>query len=289
MKIYFVTYGSGKFKYSSKRVAREAISLGYFSKVFVFSEKNLPSYIKSSPLFYSNKGGGFWLWKPYVIDKVLSEIDEGDIIVYSDSGNELLNSYKWNEYLNMLKKYDSIFFQYRNNFDYGWNKFNSEYNDSSKLKFWTKKKAVDHYKNLFLSDDEWLEKSKICAGFIFIKKNKNSQDLIKEWLNNMLFFPQIVCDLFENEKINQIEGFSQHRHDQSILSALVRYYQKSNKILILDEEFETYNKDQIVKTSRRIDLRKSRFDILQKIKNRIKSVLKNEVIKNFKRKKNIFS
>lgn len=283
MKIYFITYGSGKFKYSAKRISNEAKSLALFNDVKVFSEKDLPLNIISSPLFYS-KEVGFWLWKPYIIDKLFKEINEGDIIVYSDAGNELLNSNQWKEYFNLLKNYDSVFFQYRENFDYGWNKFNSEYNDSPKLKFWTKKNTVDHFRNLFLSDDEWLEKSKICAGLIFIKKNKNSQDLIKEWLSNMLFFPQIVCDLFENEKINQIEGFSQHRHDQSVLSALVRYYQKSNKILILDEEFETYSKYQIVKTSRRVDLRKSRFDILQKIKNRIKFVLKKEVIKNFKRK-----
>jgi hypothetical protein len=282
MKIYFVTYGSGKFKDSSKRVAREAISLNLFSKVFIFSEKNLPFYIKSSPLFYSNKGGGFWLWKPYVIDKVLSEIDEGDIIIYSDSGNELLNSYKWNEYFNLLKLYDSIFFQYRENFDYGWNKFNSEYSDSPKLKFWTKKKAVDHFSNIFSSDNEWLEKNKIWAGLIFIKKNKNTQYFIKEWLNNMLFYPHIVCDIFENEKTNQIEGFSQHRHDQSVLSVLVRYYQKSNEILILEEEFETYNKDQIVKASRRIDCKKSRFVVLRKIQNRIMSILK-KINKNLKK------
>ena len=195
-------------------------------------------------------------------------------MIYSDSGNELLNSYKWKEYLCMLNKYDSIFFQYRENFDYGWNKFNSEYNDSPKLKFWIKKKTVDHFRNLFISDDEWLEKSKILAGLIFIKKNNNSQDFIKEWLSNMLFYPHLVCDIFENEKTNQIEGFSQHRHDQSILSVLVRNHQKSNEILILDEQFETYNKDQIVKTSRRIDFKKSRFVVLRKIQNRIMGILK---------------
>lgn len=274
MKVYFITYGSGKFKYSSKRVSKEANSLGFFDKVFVFSERDLPLNIKSSPLFYNNKGGGFWLWKPYVIDKVLNEIDDGDIVVYSDAGTELLNSDKWNEYFYQLKNYNSIFFQYRENFDYGWNKFNSDYNESPKLKFWTKRSTVDHFKDLFSSENDWLEKNKICAGLIFIKKSRESQDLIKEWLNNMLFFPYIVCDLFENEKRNQIEGFSEHRHDQSVLSILIRYYEKSKRILILDEEFETYNKCQIVKTSRKVDRRKSRFDFLRKIKNSIKFIFK---------------
>ncbi|MFZ3272915.1 MAG: hypothetical protein WA143_01435 [Lutibacter sp.] len=282
MKIYFITYGSGKFKYSTKRLSKEAESLGFFSKIIVFTENDLPLCIKSSPLFYNNKGGGFWLWKPYIIDKILNEIDEGDVVVYSDAGNELLNSDKWNEYFNLLKNYNTIFFQYRENFDYGWNKFNPEYNDSPKLKFWTKKSTVDHFRNLFYSDKDWLEKNKILAGLIFIKKSKKSHHFFKEWLNNMLFFPHIVFDLFENEKGNQIEGFAQHRHDQSILSILVRHYEKSKNLLILNEEFETANNGQIVRTSRKIDPRKSHFEIFRKIKNRFKFIFKNKVLKIFK-------
>lgn len=282
MKIYLITYGSGKFKYSSKRVSKEAESLGFFSKVFVFSESDLPISIKSSPLFYNNKGGGFWLWKPYIIDKVLNEIEEGDIVVYSDAGNELFNSDKWSEYFILLKNYDSIFFQYKENFNYGWNKFNSEYNDSPKLKFWTKSSTVNHFRELFSSDNDWLEKNKIWAGLIFIKKTKHTQDLIKEWLTNMLFFPHIVCDLFEYEKINQIEGFSQHRHDQSILSILIRFYYKKKNILILDEEFETYNKGQIVKTSRKVDRRESNLEQTVKVYKRIKYIF-NQILNRIKK------
>ena len=36
------------------------------------------------------------------------------------------------------------------------------------------------------SSNDILNRIKLCNDFI--KKNKNSQDLIKEWLSNMLFF-----------------------------------------------------------------------------------------------------
>lgn len=278
MKIYFITYGSGQFLFSAKIISKKAESLNLFSKVFVFSEDDLPLSIKSSPLFHYNKGGGFWLWKPYIIDKVLNEIEEGDIVVYSDAGNQLFNSDKWYEYFNLLETYNSIFFQYKENYDYGWNKFNSKFNDSPKLKFWIKQSTVNHFTSLFSSDSAWLEQNKILAGLIFVKKNKESQDLIRNWKEKMLFFPQLVFDVFEDEKNNQIAGFAEHRHDQSIISSLVRYYEKSKNILVLDEEFETYNEFQIVRTSRKVFKKKSFLDnflnILRRIKKRIKLVFK---------------
>lgn len=274
MKIYFITYGNEKFKYSVKRICKEADSLKIFNKVLFFTENDLPLSIKSSPLFSSSKGGGLWLWKPYIINKVLEEINEGDVVVYSDAGNELIRSHKWNEYIKFLDQYNSIFFQYKENFDYGWNKFNSEFNDSPKLKYWIKKNSVEHFGSLFTSDNDWLEKSKIIAGLIFIKKSNQSHEMIKEWLSNMLFFPHLVFDLFEGEKFNQIEGFSQNRHDQSILSVLVRFYEKSNNFLVLDEQFETLNDFQILRTSRKVDKKKSFVVELKKIIKRIVLKLK---------------
>lgn len=270
MKIYFITYGNEKFKYSLKRITKEAKLLGFFTKVIAYSEKDLPLCILSSPLFISNRGGGYWLWKPYIIHKTLKQINEGDIIVYSDGGNSLLYSTKWDEYLSYLKEYDSIVFQYKENYDYGWSKYNSQYHDSPKLKYWTKKSTVDHFSNLFSDGNDWLEKNKVMSGLIFVKKSKKSESLIDEWLNNMLYFPKIVCDLFENEKNIQVEGFSENRHDQSILSILVRSLKYPNNVLILDEDFESINENQIVRTTRKVSAGISYYGYF---KNRLKKVL----------------
>lgn len=253
MKIYLVTYGNEKFKYSVKRLKNEANKISVIDNVFCFSEDDLPFFIKASPLFASTKGGGYWLWKPFIIKKVLEQVQEGDIVIYSDAGNKLFESEKWLDYIDFLKKYESVFFEYKENFDYGWSKFNNLYNDSPKLKYWVKKSTVEHFRNLFIDDDQWLEKSKIVAGFFLLKKTESNLNFIDQWLQNMLYFPLNVVDLFGNEKNQQIKGFSEHRHDQSILTILVRLNESKDNIFISNEEFETKIENQAVRTLRSID------------------------------------
>ena len=36
------------------------------------------------------KGGGLWLWKPYIILKELKELDDNDILMYIDSGAKVV-------------------------------------------------------------------------------------------------------------------------------------------------------------------------------------------------------
>lgn len=266
MTIYFVTYGNKKFKYSVKRIVKESHRICVFDEVLHFSEKDLPEYIKTSVLFSSTKGGGYWLWKPFIIQKVLERAQQDDIVIYSDAGNILFKSEKWNEYIRILKNYDSVFFQYSDNMDYLWSKNNINLNDSPKLKYWIKKSAVDHFQNLFSNDGQWLEKNKLVAGFFLLKKTQSTVKLIDEWLKTMLFFPFIVTDLFEIEKKEQIEGFSEHRHDQSIISVLVRYYGLYNDILVIDEEFESKLDNQPLRTFRLISKGGIVYSLKQKIK-----------------------
>ena len=55
--------------------------------------------------------------------------------------------------------------------------------------------------------------------------------------------------LFEKQE----SDFSSHRHDQSILSIIVRYYEDKINILVKDELSESDYPDQILKASRRLD------------------------------------
>ncbi|GEL12384.1 hypothetical protein SAMN05192550_2265 [Flavobacterium glycines] len=282
MKIYFVTYGNDKFKYSVKRIVKEAHKIEIFDEVISFSEKDLPLYIKSSPLFSTSKGGGYWLWKPFVVKKILDQAQMGDVIIYSDAGNTLFESEQWKKYISFLNNEDCVFFQYRENVDYGWSKFDTTFNNSPKLKYWAKKSAIQHFENLFSCDEQWIEKTKVIAGFFLLKKTEDSINLVNEWLNSMLYFPSIVADVFENEKKEQVDGFSYHRHDQSILSIIVRFYESKSKVLVLNEEFETKIDNQVVRTLRINDKKEVsiiRMSIYRMYKYLYKKVVKNIIFK----------
>lgn len=254
MKKKFITYGSNQFLQSSKRIIEEAKSLNIFNETQRYDFPDLPLPIKSSPLFLDDKKGGFWIWKAYVIYDSLKRLDVGDILVYADSGCELLeNLTGWNNHFEYLKNSDAVFLQYRNDKNYGWNAFNSNFNDSPKLKYWVKKKTINHLQLMFGADESWLEKNKLMAGLIFLKKNNHTLQIIKDWLDVMLFYPELVIDPLIDERDHQLSEFSSHRHDQSILSIIVRFYESKFNLKILDESSEGNYPDQIVKASRRVD------------------------------------
>ena len=62
-----------------------------FSVKFIYMEKDLSkSFVdKYFKILKNSVGGGYWLWKPYVIQDVLSKTNENDIILYLDAGSTL--------------------------------------------------------------------------------------------------------------------------------------------------------------------------------------------------------
>lgn len=88
---------------------------------------------------------------------------------------------------------------------------------------------------------------------MFLKKTNSTVKLIKDWLDVMVFHPEFVIDPLITERLNQNSDFSTHRHDQSILSIIVRFYESKIKLKILDECSEGDYTDQILKASRRQD------------------------------------
>ena len=93
-RIVFVTYGNAAYAQARERLAAEARELGLFSNVIV--ETDLIEYDPDFALaladadfkevYEQRRGGGYWLWKPYVVLKHLRALRDGDVLVYSDAG-----------------------------------------------------------------------------------------------------------------------------------------------------------------------------------------------------------
>ena len=56
-----------------------------------FSERDLPKdFFKGfSPKIY-RRGYGYWIWKPYIVSKMMSRLNDGDILVYTDAGTQCI-------------------------------------------------------------------------------------------------------------------------------------------------------------------------------------------------------
>lgn len=217
-----------------------------FDKITLYTEKDLSPVVLSSPLMKYSRGGGYWVWKPYLIWKTLQSCDEGDIVCYLDSGNTVCAGKEWNDYFSYLEQYQTLCFQYHKVIPCWVNRYKES---STAIKLWSKKITLDYFRDS-LKDDEFLNFSKVMGGVIFCRGKNNA--FIKEWLNISLAHPEFIIDPTEEELKDQYPFFTgYHRHDQSIITPLAYKYQKEGSLLVLPERFDINRNSDIIKTDRR--------------------------------------
>jgi hypothetical protein len=199
--IHFISFADKKFKRTLDRVNQEALISNYFDIVNVYCEDNLDN----DHLIYclnNNRGFGFWSWKSVIVLKKLNEIEFGDILVYSDAGNTINHTAekKFKEYIDFLlnESNDSIFFQM-----------------GHLEKTFSKMDLIDYLKSY-----ELLETGQITACCFFIKKTERTIKLIKQWNDICINNKNLIDD--SPSIIPNDSSFFDHRHDQSILSVLVK-------------------------------------------------------------------
>lgn len=107
---YFIKYGDEAYAKSKQRLVDQAKKSRYFDKIIAYGKKDLKGQILDSPLLNFSRGGGYWLWKPYVIMETLKDMKEGDILVYADSGCSVYKSRGWARYFNHFKKFNLLVF-----------------------------------------------------------------------------------------------------------------------------------------------------------------------------------
>ena len=220
-KIYGISYASRNFKNRYDVIYK----LGNCSKLFnnfkCFNEIDIDIEFKEKykEIWNSNKGGGYWIWKFYLILKVLEKINNNDIIVYIDSGCNINitpeSKIRFNEYINMV-----------NNSKSGLLRFQLSHQEKN----FTNKKTIEYFKNKFnivdIKMNEYLENFQLVGGIQIIRKTQFTIN----FFNKVLEILNDDMNLFSDKYTLQNE---QHRHDQSIMSLL---YKHMDGDLIIDDE-----------------------------------------------------
>ena len=228
MKKYFTTYADDRYSESRERIKKEAENLGIFDKVFAFKPDDLSERLKNSRIMKYEKGGGYWIWKPYIVKKTLEQMSDGDILVYIDSGCSLFPSKEWNRYFKILEKKDFVIFKITRKC--------GPYTKRSLLEFFNKR--IGPF---------WKHYYHIASGIIFLKKTDFSVSLIDEW--EKLCTEENLIDVREEEKGEQFPDFVDHRHDQSVFAGVV-YCHENGPIKILPQDFEGRRIGQAIWASR---------------------------------------
>lgn len=213
--IYALNFASEGYEKARELNTKTAYKFGA-DKVFEFTLNDIDVEFanKNKSILCSKRGCGYWLWKPYFINKVLKQSNQGDWIIYSDSGMY----YRTNiiKYINMLEK-------------------NNISMISRTTKFMEKQFTKrDVFVELDCDFPEYTDSLQRAASVVLIKNNIKNQGIIDEWLEKAQNEHLITDSVNRSGKENYSE-FIDHRHDQSLFSITCKQHNVSyNKNLFLD-------------------------------------------------------
>ena len=230
MKIYFITYGDKKFKFSKIHLIELAKETGCFDEFISLGPKDLDNSFKNKyfDILNQSRGGGYWIWKHEIISNILNKINTDDILFYCDAGSSINNlptaQKRLQDYLDIIKEKNISF-----------------------LRFETEKKFIEReytsreiFKALNVNSENKIALStQLQAGVMFFKKNEVSTQLLKDYENVLSKDPKLITDFYNS---NQASYFIENRHDQSLFSILGKKY--NSYILQNETEFRNRKKDQ---------------------------------------------
>ena len=218
-KIYGISYASRDFIHC-KQKGNIFKNSGYFDFFDMYGEDDVGENFKqeNKEIWNDSKGGGWWIWKPYLIYKKLKLINENDILVYLDGGCSLCNTVqakkRFNEYIEMVNNHWTGHLR----FILGSNCQEKKYTNQYTVKYFEKRYNTKM--------DKQLLSSQLVGGIQIIRKTKFIMDFFGEVMNILKDDKYLFC-----EKYTKNNEF--HRHDQSIMSLL---YKLMNGNLILEDE-----------------------------------------------------
>jgi hypothetical protein len=209
----FITFGAGGDQYinAGNRLLKQASSTGLFDKTILYKDCDLKNdtdfWSKHGEFISKNKRGyGYWLWKPYLIKKIMSSLKDGDILMYLDCGCEIdiRQKQKIIEYFEIVKN------------DYICGCLTTCHPPE---KAWCK---MDLLIKLNIFDEDILNSPQRQAGAQLIYVCEKTRSLINEWYDIVSTDYHMIDD--SRSMVSNYPEFKEHRHDQSTFSLLTKKY-----------------------------------------------------------------
>lgn len=192
--IYAINYANEKYKEAQKLNSFSLKKIGKADIVYAFSPDDIDHDFRSkySDILSQKKGNGFWLWKPYFVNRVFKKMKDGDYLFYLDSAALCLKNLK------ILREY-------------------MENNEKDILCFetpfleinWTKDTVYRKFRG---KNDSMFQ---IEATYFMLKKTEQTNCLVESWLELAK-----IKEYIDNS--NTYLPCIEHRNDQSLLSLVCR-------------------------------------------------------------------
>lgn len=201
MKKYLVNCASEKFYKRQKKLNESALKFG-IDETFSYTDDMLEQtefYKKNKEIFSHKKGGGYWIWEPYIILEVMKKMKEGDIVFCINSGVEIIDNL--NPLVELCKENGIVLF-----------------NALDQNKVYTKR---DCFVMMDCNSKKYWNSLQVMGGYQIYMKNEKSI----QFLNEFLKFAQIPKIINDDPSVTEnFPEFKGHKYEQSILSNLAVKY-----------------------------------------------------------------
>ena len=206
-----ISFADKGYENAKKSQKKTALKEGSINTVIQYSFNDMDQDFKdeNKEILALSRGAGYWIWKPYFILKTLNTMNDNDVLIYCDTAITFVGSL--DPYINIMKS-SIMLFQHTTNYI---------------EKQFTK---GDIFKELNCLDDKNVTDSiQLDASHSLWKKDDKSIGFLREWLN-LCKNKQLLTD--QPSIVPNLEGFSENRHDQSILSVLAKVKKEQYNIQI---------------------------------------------------------
>ena len=202
MKTYLVSYATGRFVADQADLMASGLRFGV-TDLRPWSNEMLrarPFYAEQKTTLDMERGSGYWLWKPFIILETLGEMQDGDCLIYSDSGIEIVADLT--PLLRIAFETPGVML----------------FRGNGKCREWTKRDCF-----FFMNADEprYHEAQMLDGSFIVCMRTTQARAFIAEWLESCLD-RHVLTDEPNICGLPNLPGFQDHRHDQSVLSLLAK-------------------------------------------------------------------
>jgi len=207
MRIVFLTYGTEAFQATASVLASSARAVG-FDQAYVTTQTevmNTEFGTRNRDVLMMPRGGGYWLWKPYIIDRALRQANPDDVIFYCDAGRTTY--YGFTSFPKLL--IDRVRGE-RQGVILG-----PAIPHLGTIGQWTKRDCL----TIMGADPEFISRALIISGWNLWRPTARAFEVLRLWLQ---YCENKLCLTDEPNKcgLPNYDDFCDHRHDQSILSVL---------------------------------------------------------------------
>lgn len=158
---------------------------------------------ENSQLLSQKRGGGYWIWKPYIIASMLAATD-AEYLIYCDCGSTFLKPLT--EIIQVMRETGSAILAF----------------DMTSLgrreSDWTKGEVL---RTLKAEDAYYTDTGQISAAVSVWRVCEESREFARLWLD-LACHPPFVNDAPSADGMGDWPGFREHRHDQSLFSLLIK-------------------------------------------------------------------